>query len=184
VAKTVQLPLTPETIEELQAGDSVILNGPVYAARDAAHARLCEALDEGLELPFDISGQTIYYMGPTPPRPGQIIGAAGPTTSSRMDRYTLRLLEAGLKGSIGKGSRSPEIRAALQEYDAVYFGAIGGIGALLSQHITAVTPVAYDDLGPEAITRLELSFFPATVIYDIYGGDLYLTGRDNYRLES
>jgi fumarate hydratase subunit beta len=184
VAKTVELPLTSETIEELHAGDAVILNGPVYAARDAAHARLCEALDEGLELPFDIYDQTIYYMGPTPPRPGQVIGAAGPTTSSRMDRYTLRLLEAGLKGSIGKGSRSQEIRTALQQYDAVYFGAIGGAGALLSQHITAVTPVAYADLGPEAITRLELSFFPATVIYDIYGGDLYLTGRDNYRLES
>ena len=184
MAKTVELPLTPETIAELHAGDAVVLNGPVYAARDAAHARLCETLDEGLELPFEIYGQTLYYMGPTPPRPGQVIGAAGPTTSSRMDRFTQRLLQAGMRGCIGKGSRSREVRAALEQYGAVYFGAIGGVGALLSQHITAVTPVAYADLGAEAITRLELSSFPATVIYDIYGGDLYLTGRDSYRLET
>jgi fumarate hydratase subunit beta len=184
VPKTVELPLRPETVADLRVGDEVFLNGPVYAARDAAHARLCEALDDGLELPFEISGQTIYYMGPTPPRPGQVIGAAGPTTSSRMDRYTVRLLEAGLGGCIGKGSRSPEVRAALARWGAVYFGAIGGIGALLSQHITAVTPVAYADLGPEAITRLELSCFPATVIYDAFGGDLFVKGREAYRQHS
>ena len=182
MTKTLELPLTPETIDDLYAGDEVILNGPVYVARDAAHARLCQALDEGLELPFDIRNQTIYYMGPTPPPPGRLIGAAGPTTSSRMDRYTVRLLEAGLKGTIGKGSRSPEIREALQRYDAVYFGAVGGTGALLSQSIASVTPIAYEDLGTEALIKLELSFFPATVIYDRFGGDFFSEGREKYRL--
>lgn len=175
-------PLSEEVVEKLRVGDRISLSGVIYAARDAAHRRMVEALGRGEPLPFAIAGQTIYYMGPSPAPPGRIIGAAGPTTSGRMDRYTIPLLEAGLRAMIGKGMRSPQVREALRKYRAVYLGAIGGAGALISQCIKKVTVVAYPDLGPEAVRLLEVENFPLIVINDIYGGDLYEEGREQYRL--
>lgn len=180
----ITLPLDPQVIEELRAGDLVTLTGVIYTARDAAHHRLIEAMDCGEELPFDIRGQTIYYMGPTPSKPGQVIGAAGPTTSGRMDIYTPRLLAAGLKGMIGKGSRSNEVKDAIKKYKAIYFAEIGGTGALIAKSIKKAEMVAYEDLGPEAIMRLELESFLAIVINDVYGGDLYTEGMAKYRKKS
>ncbi|MCL0079301.1 Fe-S-containing hydro-lyase [Dehalococcoidia bacterium] len=177
MAQRIRLPLHAEVIEKLRAGDQVRINGIIYSARDAAHKRLVEALDRGEDLPFDIEGQTIYYMGPSPPRPGRVIGSAGPTTSGRMDAYAPRLMEVGLKGMIGKGSRSQEVKDAMRSYKAVYFAAIGGAGALVAKSIRKVEVVAYDDLGAEALRRLEVEDFPATVINDIYGGDLYEEGK-------
>jgi fumarate hydratase subunit beta len=177
----ITLPLTDKTIAGLKAGDKALLSGVMYTARDAAHKKMTEALDRGESLPFDIRGQTLYYVGPSPAPPGRAIGSAGPTTSSRMDLYTPRLLAAGLKGMIGKGPRSPEVKQAMKKYGAVYLGAIGGAGALLSGSIIKAEPVAYADLGPEAVLRLEVKDFPVTVINDIYGGDLYEEGQAKYR---
>jgi len=180
--KRVALPLSEKTIKDLRAGDAVVLTGVLYVARDAAHKRMVAALEEGGKLPFDIRGQTIYYMGPTPAKPGRIIGSAGPTTSGRMDAFTLPLLAAGLKGMLGKGMRSPEIKSAMKSRGAVYLAAVGGTGALLGQHIRKAEVIAYEDLGPEALLRLEVVDFPATVINDIHGGDLYQEGKARYRI--
>lgn len=177
MAQRIRLPLHAEVIEKLRAGDQVLMSGTVYSARDAAHKRLVEALDRGEKLPFEIEGQTIYYMGPSPPRPGRVIGSAGPTTSGRMDVYAPRLMEVGLKGMIGKGSRSQEVKDAMRRYKAVYFATIGGAGALIAKSIKKAEVVAYDDLGAEALRRLEVEDFPATVINDIYGDDLYEEGK-------
>lgn len=166
-------PLSDEDIERLHAGDAVVLSGIIYTGRDAAHKRLLELLDKGEELPIDLRGQVIYYCGPTPPRPGQAIGSAGPTTSYRMDAFTPRLTALGLKGSIGKGPRSEEVKQALRQHKAAYFAAIGGAGALLAKAIKGAQVVAYEDLGPEAIRRLEVVEFPLHVACDCYGGDVY-----------
>jgi fumarate hydratase subunit beta len=182
VPKRITLPLTKKTITNLKAGDNILLSGVLYVARDAAHRRMIETLDRGEPLPFDIKGQTIYYMGPSPASPGKVIGSAGPTTSVRMDAYTPRLLAAGLKGMIGKGVRSPEVKKAMKKYKAVYLAAVGGAGALISKTIVKSKVIAYPDLGPEAILRLEVKSFPATVINDIYGGDLYVEGKKKYSL--
>ncbi len=182
MAKKIKLPLTDETLKDLRAGDNVLMTGVIYVARDAAHKRMVEALDKGQPLPFDIKGQTIYFMGPSPARPGQPIGSAGPTTSGRMDAYSPRLIAAGLKGMIGKGMRSPAVKEAMKKYGAVYFAAIGGAGALISKSVKKAELVAYEDLGAEAIRRLEVEDFPATVINDIYGGDLYQEGKARYQI--
>ena len=174
-------PIENEVIEKLTAGTKVLISGTVYAARDAAHKRLIEALDRGEKLPFEIKGQTLYYMGPSPARPGQVIGAAGPTTSARMDAYTPRLLAAGLKAMMGKGNRSPAVREALKKYKAVYFVTTGGAGALLAKCIKKAEVIAYEDSGPEAILRLTVEDFPAIVANDIYGGDLFEQGKAKYR---
>ncbi len=179
--KRIELPLTEEKVMELRAGDEVLLNGVIYVARDQAHRRMIEAIDKGEELPFDIKGQVIYYMGPSPARPGQVIGSAGPTTSGRMDRYTPKLLEMGLKGMIGKGMRSKEVKEAIKKYKAVYFAAIGGAGALISKSIKSSEVIAYEDLGPEAVRKLYVEDFPVVVINDAYGGDLYEEGKAKYR---
>jgi fumarate hydratase subunit beta len=168
-------------VQDLKAGDNLSLSGVLYVARDAAHRRIAEALDRGKPLPFDIKGQTIYYMGPSPAPPGKVIGSAGPTTSSRMDIYTPRLLAAGLRVMIGKGVRSPEVKEALKKYKAVYLGAVGGAGALISKTIIKSEVIAYPELGPEAVLKLEVKDFPATVINDIYGGDLYVEGKEKYK---
>jgi fumarate hydratase subunit beta len=181
--KRITVPLTEEDIAALKSGDSVLLSGTLYAARDAAHKRLVEALDRGEPLPFDIRGQTVYYLGPSPAPPGKIIGSAGPTTATRMDVYTPRLIAAGLKGMIGKGVRSKAVKEAIKKYKAVYFAAVGGTGALLSKTIIKSEVIAYPHLGPEAILRLEVKDFPATVINDIYGGDLYEEGKKTYSRE-
>ena len=181
--KWITTPLTEETVAGLRAGDQVLITGTIYVARDAAHKRLAALLEEGKELPFDPRGQIIYYMGPSPARPGRVVGAAGPTTSGRIDPYTPALLRAGLKGMIGKGNRSPEVRRAIQEYRAVYFAAIGGAGALISRSITASEVVAYPELGAEALLRMQVEDFPAIVVNDIYGGDAYEEGKRTYRIE-
>jgi fumarate hydratase subunit beta len=167
----------------LRSGESVLLTGTMYVARDSAHKRMVESLDKGQPLPFDITGQTIYYMGPSPARPGQVIGAAGPTTSGRMDPYSPRLMEAGLKGMIGKGMRSASVKEAIKRHRAVYLAAIGGAGALISKTIKKAEIVAYPELGAEAILRIEVVDFPAMVINDIHGGDLYEEGKAIYRRE-
>jgi fumarate hydratase subunit beta len=181
MVKKIVLPLTEETISGLKTGEGVLLSGTMYVARDTAHGRMIEALEHDEPLPFDIRGQTIYYMGPSPAPPGRVIGAAGPTTSARMDPYTPRLLAEGLKGIVGKGVRSQEVRQALKRYKAVYFAAVGGAGALLSKAIIKSEIVAYEDLGPEAVLRIEVKDFPATVINDIHGGDLYAEGKVKYK---
>jgi fumarate hydratase subunit beta len=183
MTKKINLPLTEKIIASLKAGDEVLLSGVIYVARDAAHKRMVEALDKGNPLPFDIKGQTIYHMGPSPAPPGKVIGSAGPTTSSRMDVYTPPLLAAGLKGMIGKGVRSREVKEALKKYKAVYLGATGGAGALISKTITKSEVIAYPELGPEAVLKLEVKDFPATVINDVYGGDLYEQGKKKYKLK-
>ncbi|MFC2009129.1 Fe-S-containing hydro-lyase [Chloroflexota bacterium] len=182
--KRIDLPLTEETLSDLRAGDSLLLNGVIYVGRDAAHKRMIEALDQGKPMPINVEGQTVYFMGPSPARPGRPIGAAGPTTSGRMDAYSPRLIEQGLKGMIGKGPRSREVLDAMVRYKAVYLGAIGGAGAILSKSIRKAEVVAYEELGAEALRRLEVQDFPVTVVNDIYGGDLYEEGRKEYRLTS
>jgi len=177
----IQLPLKDADLERLRAGDHVLLSGVIYTARDAAHRRLIASLEKGEALPIDVRGQVIYYVGPTPARPGRVIGAAGPTTSMRLDPYTPTLLEAGLKGIIGKGGRGPAVREALKKHKAVYFLAVGGTGALLSQRIKKVDIVAYEDLGTEAMRRMEVEDFPAIVVNDIHGGDLLDAGKAKYR---
>lgn len=170
-------PLTDEDVAQLKSGDVVFISGTIYTARDAAHKRLVDALDRGEELPFDLKGAIVYYVGPTPPPPGRPIGSAGPTTSYRMDAYAPRLHSLGLKASIGKGRRNDEVKQALKDNTAVYFGATGGAGALLSQKIKAAEIVAYEDLGPEAIRALTVDEFPVTVINDSHGGELYVTAK-------
>ena len=184
MSKKVRLPLTDEVLEDLKTGDNLLLTGIIYAARDAAHKRMIEALDQGKSLPFDIRGATIYYMGPTPARPGRIIGSAGPTTSDRMDAYAPRLLAKGLRGMIGKGPRSKAVKDAMAQHKGVYFGTIGGAGALISKRVKKAEVVAYVELGAEALRRLEIQDFPVTVVNDIYGGDLYEEGRARYRIKS
>jgi fumarate hydratase subunit beta len=179
--KKIHLPLNDEIIKDLHAGDNVLLFGVIYVARDAAHKRLVEAIEKGQKLPFDVKNQTIYYMGPSPARPGQIIGAAGPTTSGRMDTYSPRLMQEGLKGMIGKGNRSKIVKDAIVKYKAVYFAAIGGAGALIAKGIKKSELVAYEELGAEALRRLEIEDFPVTVVNDIYGNDLYEEGKTKYR---
>jgi fumarate hydratase subunit beta len=174
-------PLTEDCIERLRAGDRVQISGVVYTARDAAHKRMIEQLEQGLPLPFDMRGQILYYTGPAPARPGRVIGSAGPTTSGRMDRYTPKLLECGLKGMIGKGYRSPEVKEAIVRHRAVYFAAVGGSGALLAQAVQSQEVIAYEDLGPEAVRRLVVKQLPVIVINDMYGGDLYVEGTSRYR---
>ena len=180
MAISIQLPLTREKARELKAGDSCLLSGVIYTARDAAHKRLCALADEGKELPFPVKDATIYYVGPTPAKPGQAIGSAGPTTSYRMDAYSPTLIALGETGMIGKGKRGPEVIAAMREHGAVYFGAIGGCGALLSRCIKSAKVVAYEDLGAEAIRELVVEDFPAVVIIDAEGNNLYETGKADY----
>ena len=181
MAKRIALPLTDDTLQGLRAGDDVLLSGTMYVGRDSAHKRIVEALDQGKPLPFDIRGQTIYYMGPSPAKPGQAIGSAGPTTSGRMDSYSPRLMAEGLRGMVGKGMRSPAVKEAMKKYRAVYFAAIGGAGALISKAIKKSDVIAYEELGAEALLRIEVADLPAIVINDIYGGDLYEEGKAKYR---
>jgi len=176
-------PLTDEAIEKLRAGDKVSITGAIYVGRDAAHKRMVAALDAGESLPFVPQGQIIYYMGPAPAKPGDPIGSAGPTTSYRMDPYAPRMMEAGLKGMIGKGNRSMPVREAMQHYKAVYMSAIGGAGALIAKSIKKAEVIAYNDLGAEALRRLEVEDFPAVVVNDIYGGDAYEDGLKQYNRE-
>jgi len=173
-------PLTDADVEKLSAGDQVLLSGAVYTARDAAHARLVELVRDGKPLPFDVNGQVIYFVGPTPAPPGRPIGSAGPTTSYRMDPYSPVLIGLGLKGMIGKGKRAAEVVEAMSRHKAVYFGATGGAAALIARRIVSSEIVAYEDLGPEAIRRLEVVDFPATVIIDCRGRDVYAEGRKKY----
>ena len=173
-------PLTREDAKELKAGDSCTISGVIYTARDAAHKRLVEAIENGEKLPFDIENSIIYYVGPTPSKPGEVIGSAGPTTSYRMDAYSPTLIACGETGMIGKGRRVPEVVDAMKEYGSVYFGAIGGCGALLSKCIKKAEVICYDDLGTEAIRRLEVENLPVTVVIDAMGNDLYEIGRAKY----
>jgi fumarate hydratase subunit beta len=179
--KRVTLPLTSESVRDLHAGDMVFLNGPILTARDAAHKRLRQTLDAGEPLPVDLNGQTIYYLGPTPAPPGHVIGAAGPTTASRMDSYTPRLLALGLRGMLGKGKRSAEVIEAMKKHGAIYFAATGGAAALLARSVTGCEVVAYPDLGTEAIRMLELRDFPAIVAIDCQGNNRYEQGPALYR---
>ena len=180
MAISVKTPLSHEDARKLKAGDSVLLSGVIYTARDAAHKRLCELVAQGKELPMDIRDAVIYFVGHTPAKPGQAIGSAGPTTSYRMDAYSPTLIAQGQTGMIGKGKRGPEVIAAMKEHGAVYFGAIGGCGALLSKCIKKAEVIAYEDLGAEAIRRLEVEDFPVIVIIDSEGNNLYETGRTSY----
>jgi fumarate hydratase subunit beta len=181
--KDVRTPLTDADVESLQAGDRVRISGVIYTARDAAHGRLFPLIERGERLPIDVKGGIIYYTGPSPARPGQVVGSVGPTTASRMDKFTPALLRLGLKGTIGKGYRGAAVKEALKQYKAVYFGAIGGAGAVLSEHVKTLEVVAYDDLGTEAIRRLEVDRFPAIVLNDCHGGDLYEAGQKQYARE-
>jgi len=176
----IQTPLTRESARALRSGDSCLLSGVIYTARDAAHKRLCELLEQGKELPIEIRDSVIYFVGPTPAKEGQAIGSAGPTTSYRMDAYSPALIALGQTGMIGKGKRNDEVIAAMKEHGAVYFGAIGGCGALLSKCIKSSEIVAYEDLGAEAIRRLEVEDFPVVVVIDSLGNNLYESGRAAY----
>jgi fumarate hydratase subunit beta len=173
-------PLSNADVEKLKAGDKVLLNGVIYTGRDAAHKRLFDLLQGGKPLPIDLKGQVIYYVGPAPAKPGQAIGSAGPTTSGRMDAYSPKLMEMGLKGMIGKGMRRKEVVEAMKKYKAVYFAATGGAGALLAKAIKKAQVVAYEDLGPEAVSRLEVEDFPVIVVNDTKGNDLYEEGMRKY----
>ena len=184
MAKKITLPLTDEILKDLKTGDNLLLSGVIYVARDAAHKRMVEALDQGKPLPFDVKGATIFYMGPTPARPGRAIGSAGPTTSGRMDAYAPRLMAEGLKGMIGKGLRSQAVKDAMIKHKAVYLGGIGGAGALMSKSIKKAEVIAYEELGAEALRRLEVEDFPVTVVNDIYGGDLYQQGKAKYQVKA
>ena len=180
MALSLTAPLTRQQARALRAGDSCLISGVIYTARDAAHKRLCDLLAEGKPLPLDLTDAVIYFVGPTPAMPGQAIGSAGPTTSYRMDAYSPALIAQGQTGMIGKGKRGPEVVAAMKEHGAVYFGAIGGCGALLSKCVKKAEIVAYEDLGAEAIRRLEVENFPAVVIIDSLGTNLYESGRAAY----
>lgn len=176
-------PLSDEDVEKLKMGDRILINGIIYTGRDAAHKRLFDLLKEGRPLPIDLKGQIIYYVGPTPAKPGQVFGSAGPTTSYRMDAYAPFLIERGLKGMIGKGMRSEAVKEAMKKYKAIYFAATGGAGALLGKRVKKAEIVAYEDLGPEAIRRLEVADLPVIVINDVRGNDLYVEGEKRYRKE-
>jgi fumarate hydratase subunit beta len=176
-----ETPLHDQDVEKLKIGDRVLINGVIYTGRDAAHKRLFDLLKEGRGLPFNIQGQVIYYVGPTPARPGQVFGSAGPTTSYRMDAYSPTLIERGLKGMIGKGMRSDTVKEAMKKYKAVYFAATGGAGALLAKRVKKAEVVAYEDLGPEAIRKLEVEDLPVIVVNDVRGNDLYLEGMKKYQ---
>ena len=180
MAIRITAPLTKDAARALRAGDSCLISGKIYTARDAAHKRLCELVEAGRELPIDLTDSVIYFVGPTPEKPGQAIGSAGPTTSYRMDAYSPTLIALGHTGMIGKGKRGPEVVDAMKEHGAVYFGAIGGCGALLSKCIKSSTVVAYEDLGAEAIRLLEVEDFPVVVVIDSEGNYLYETGRAEY----
>jgi fumarate hydratase subunit beta len=179
--KRIITPFDDDVVKEMKSGEKVLLSGYIYTARDTAHKRFIDVLNAGGELPFNIKNQIIYYCGPSPAPPGKVIGACGPTTSSRMDLYTPKLISLGLKGMIGKGKRSPAVKEAIKQYKAVYFGATGGAGALLSHSVFSSEIVAYEDLGPEAVAKLEVRDMPLFVINDIYGNDLYETGMEHYR---
>lgn len=179
--KRIETPLTDEVVKELHAGDPVAITGIIYTGRDLAHRRLVEAIEKGEELPFELEGQVIYYVGPAPAKPGYPIGSAGPTTSYRMDPYTPTLLAHGLKGMIGKGNRGKDVRKAIQRYKAVYFAAVGGAAALLAKRIKRSEVIAYEDLGAEAVRKLWVEEFPVIVVNDIYGRDLYEEGVERYR---
>ena len=181
MAISVKVPLSREEARKLKSGDSCLLSGMIYTARDAAHKRLCELIEQGKALPFDVEDSVIYFVGPTPAKPGEVIGSAGPTTSYRMDAYSPVLIKQGQTGMIGKGKRNSDVINAMKEHGAVYFGAIGGCGALLSQCIKKSEVIAYEDLGAEAIRRLEVEDFPVVVIIDSEGSNLYETGRAAYR---
>jgi fumarate hydratase subunit beta len=174
-------PFSLEEIRKLKSGDHVLISGVMYMARDAAHARFHESIHKGEEIPFDPKGQVIYYSGPTQAKPGHVIGSCGPTTASRMDPYTIPLIERGLRGMIGKGVRSPEVLAAMKKHGCVYFGAIEGPAALISHKIQSAKVIAYHELGAEAVLRLQVSEMPVTVINDLHGGDLYIEGQNAYR---
>jgi fumarate hydratase subunit beta len=185
MSKTYNLttPLTEEQTRELKAGDIVYLSGYIYTARDAAHKKLVDLIEAGEELPFDLEGSVIYFVGPTPPKPGDPIGSAGPTTSYRMDSYSPTMLKNGSKGMIGKGKRNQDVKDACKEYGGIYFGATGGAGALLGKQIKSAEVVAYPELGPEAVRKLEIESFPITVINDTFGNDLYQIGRSQYEIK-
>ncbi len=180
---TLTTPLTSEDTKQLKAGDTVLLNGTIYTARDAAHKRLVELIEKGEELPFDLEGSVIYFVGPTPPKPGDPIGSAGPTTSYRMDSFSPTMLKHGSKGMIGKGKRDQGVKDACVAYDGIYFGATGGAGALLGKKITSAEVIAYPELGPEAVRKITVKDFPVTVINDTYGNDLYQMGREQYEIK-
>ena len=180
MAIPVKVPMTREEARSLKAGDSCLLSGVIYTARDAAHKRLCQLIEEGRELPVDLKDSVFYFVGPTPAKPGQVIGSAGPTTSYRMDAYSPALIKLGQTGMIGKGKRDEQVIAAMKKYGAVYFGAIGGCGALLGKCIKKSELVAYEDLGAEAICRLEVENFPVIVIIDAQGNNLYESGKADY----
>ncbi|CAG0975703.1 fumarate hydratase subunit beta [Anaerolineae bacterium] len=173
-------PLTDEMVEKLHAGDNVEITGTIYVARDAAHKRMVETLERGEPLPLDVRGQIVYYMGPSPTKPGKVIGSAGPTTSGRMDRYAPRLMEIGLKGMIGKGLRLQPVKDAMKKYKAVYFAATGGAAALIAQKIKKAQVIAYEELGAEALQKLEVENFPVIVVNDMHGGDAYEDGKKKY----
>lgn len=177
----VTAPLDEKTVRELRAGDTVLLSGTIITGRDAAHKRMVDLINDGKTLPFDIKDQVIYYVGPTPPPPGRAIGAAGPTTSYRMDAYAPLLIERGLRGMIGKGQRSDDVKKAMIKWGAVYFAAVGGTGALISRCIQTAEILAWEDLGTEAVRKLTIRDFPAIVAVDSTGEDLYLVGRSRYR---
>ena len=181
--KDIHTPLTDADIESLKSGDRVRITGVIYTARDAAHGRLMPLMEKGEKLPIDVKGSIIYYTGPSPARPGDVVGSVGPTTASRMDKFTPLLLKLGLKATIGKGYRGQPVKDALKQYRGVYFGAIGGAGAVLSAFVKKLDVVAYEDLGTEAIRRLEVEGFPAIVVNDCHGGDLYQDGVKAYARE-
>jgi len=177
----IQTPLSDKMVEQLNIGDKILLSGTIYTARDAAHKRLIELIEQGKDLPFEFKGQIIYYVGPTPAKPGMPIGSAGPTTSYRMDSYAPKLISLGLKGMIGKGARNQKVIKAMQKHKAIYMAATGGAGALLSKKILQAELVAYEDLGTEAIRRLTVENFPVIVVNDVRGRDLYKEGREKYK---
>lgn len=179
-SKKIQLPLTVEDVEDLRSGDRVLLSGPMLTGRDAAHKRLVDLLDAGEPLPMDIEGETIYYVGPSPTKPGQIIGSCGPTTSYRMDPYSPQLIALGLRGMIGKGARGPEVVEAMKEHGAVYMTSVGGAAALIAKSVKSMEIVAYEDLGPEAIRRLVVEDFPVIVAQDAHGGNQYEDGVNQF----
>lgn len=181
MTRTLTTPLSVEDLRPLRAGDPVLLDGVLFTARDAAHARMAATLAAGEPLPFDPEGQVVYFVGPTPARPGHAIGAAGPTTASRMDPYSPLLVERGLRGMVGKGRRSDAVRAAMRRHGCVYFGAVEGTAALLARRVRAAEVVAYPDLGTEAVRRLEVSAFPVVVVNDLAGRDLYVEGPARWR---
>jgi|UniRef100_A0A7C3YVC8 fumarate hydratase subunit beta len=181
MTKFLRTPLSEEVVQDLKAGDEVSLSGIIYTARDQAHKRMVESIEKGEELPFELTGQVIYYVGPCPAKPGFVIGPCGPTTSERMDPYTPILLKKGVKGFIGKGNRSHEVREALKRYKGVYFAAIGGVASLLAKKVKRCRVILYSDLGPEAVQELEVEDFPLIVVNDIYGNDLYEEGVKKWK---